>query len=94
MRLAFEIDGHTVEYSRNWVTGRAVLNTGTETMVLQSPTNFTTHFDVTLTKEWQCSVQGHAIRIEKKRPLLLAGIRPQTYRVFVDGELVQERKGF
>jgi hypothetical protein len=94
MRLTFEVNGNPVEYSRNWVTGQAVLKTGTETIVLQSPLRLTTHFDVRLTKDWRCSVGGHDVRIEKQRPLLLAGFRPQTYRVFVDGELVQERKGF
>jgi hypothetical protein len=76
------------------VTGQAVLKAGPETIVLQSPLNVTSHFDVKLTRQWQCSVKGHDIRIEKKRPLLLAGFRPQMYRVFVDGELVQERRGF
>jgi hypothetical protein len=32
--------------------------------------------------------------IEKDRPSLLAGVRPQTYRIFVDGKLVQEQNGF
>jgi hypothetical protein len=39
------------------------------------------------------TVEDHAVIIEKERPLLLAGLRPQTYRVFVDGKLVLERSG-
>jgi hypothetical protein len=94
MRLTFEVDGTAIELSRNFWTGQATLKTGTDTIVLQEAGDVATHFDFQLTKHWQCSVMGRDIRIEKQRPVLLAGLRPQTYRVFVDGELVQERKGF
>jgi len=47
-----------------------------------------------LKRQWHFSVDGHAVIIEKERPLLLAGLRPQTYRVFVDGKFVLERNGF
>jgi hypothetical protein len=46
------------------------------------------------TRRWQCSVKGHDIVIEKDRPLLFAGFRPQTYRLFIDGKLVQQQSGF
>ena len=29
-----------------------------------------------------------------ERPLWFAGFRPQTYRVFVDGQMVHEQQGF
>jgi hypothetical protein len=31
--------------------------------------------------------------IEKKRKLFLAGLRPQQYRIFIDGNLVQTYEG-
>ncbi len=37
--------------------------------------------------------ERHAVRIEKRRKLFLAGFRPQKYRVFVDGRLVAEHEG-
>ena len=40
------------------------------------------------TKRYQFVVgmqERHEVVIEKRRPLLLAGFRPQTARVFVDG---------
>jgi len=40
---------------------------------------------------WQDRAQGY---VEKERPLLFAGLRPQTYRVFVDGQLVHEQSGY
>ena len=94
MELTFEVDGTSIKFSRNWVTGRCTLNTGTADEILQSSLNPLTHFSLNTTRRWQYSVKGHDVVIEKDRPLLFAGFRPQTYRVFVDGELVQQRSGF
>jgi hypothetical protein len=65
-----------------------------EDEILQSPWNPLTHFSLDTTRRWQCSVKGHDIVIEKDRPLLFAGFRPQTYRLFIDGKLVQQQSGF
>ena len=49
-----------------------------------------------LTKRYEFTVgqqELHQIAIEKKRKLFLAGFRPQQYRVFVDGQLVQTHEG-
>jgi hypothetical protein len=49
-----------------------------------------------LTKRYEFTVGAqelHQIAIEKKRKLFLAGFRPQRYRVFVDGNLVQTYEG-
>lgn len=51
---------------------------------------------VTLTKRYEFAVgeqERHDIVIEKKRKLFLAGLRPQQYRVFIDGQLVQTHEG-
>jgi hypothetical protein len=37
--------------------------------------------------------EQHQITIEKKRKLFLAGLRPQQYRLFIDGQLVQTYEG-
>ena len=45
-----------------------------------------------LTKRYDLVVgvnEKHRVTIEKTRKLFLAGIRPQQYRVFIDGQLVQ-----
>jgi hypothetical protein len=39
------------------------------------------------------SKEKHAIRIEKERPLILPAIRPNIYRVFIDGQLASEYSG-
>jgi hypothetical protein len=49
-----------------------------------------------LTKRYEFVVgsqEQHQIAIEKKRKLFLAGFRPQQYRVFIDGQLVQTYEG-
>lgn len=53
-------------------------------------------FSVSLTKRYEFTVgvqEQHAIVIEKKRRLFLAGLRPQQYRIFIDGQLVQTYEG-
>jgi hypothetical protein len=53
-------------------------------------------FSLRLTKRYQFTVgndERHDVIIEKKRKLFLAGLRPQQYRIFIDGELVQTYEG-
>lgn len=53
-------------------------------------------FSLNLTKRYELTVginEKHHILIEHKRKLFLAGVRPQQYRVFVDGQLVQTYEG-
>ena len=49
-----------------------------------------------LTKRYDFIVgvnEKHHVAIEKTRRLFLAGLRPQQYRVFIDGQLVQTYAG-
>jgi hypothetical protein len=39
------------------------------------------------------NLELHQIAIEKKRKLFLAGLRPQRYRIFIDGQLAQTYEG-
>ena len=53
-------------------------------------------FSLSLTKRYEFIVgvdERHQVAIEKKRKLFLAGFRPQQYRIFVDGQLVQTYEG-
>jgi len=54
-------------------------------------------FEVQLVDRWQFEVgdrEKHEVRIEKERAKLVAGFRPQKYRVFVDGSLINEYEGY
>lgn len=45
---------------------------------------------------WEFEVgqqETHDVRIEKERPVVLAALRPHTYRLFIDGELANEYSG-
>ena len=87
--LQFEVDGSAVEFSRNSFTGRCTLRTATGEIELQSPWNPFTHFSTELNKRWQASIRGHDIVIEWEHAFI--GSRPQTWRILVDGEQVQEQ---
>lgn len=50
-------------------------------------------FSFGLTHHWDFWVgvhEQHFVRVEKTRPLLFAGFSAQTYRIFIDGILVQQ----
>jgi hypothetical protein len=50
---------------------------------------------ITLTKAYNFKIgekETHEIRIEKIRPLFLAGLRSNTYKVYVDGKLFKQYK--
>jgi hypothetical protein len=38
--------------------------------------------------------ERHSVVVEHERPFFLAGFRPQTFRVFVDGRLMHEQRGY
>jgi len=49
-----------------------------------------------LIRGWEFEVGGeepHAVRIEKERPVILAALRPHTYRLFIDGQFANEYRG-
>jgi hypothetical protein len=94
MEIDFEIDGAPARYSRNWFTGLATLSVAGKPVTLQSVWNPATHFSFPLKRSWTMTVQGHNVVIEKVRPLLLAGLRPQSYRITIDGVLVAETTGY
>ncbi len=50
-------------------------------------------FSFGLTKTWEIWVgvqEKHFLRVEKIRPLLFAGFSSHTYRIYIDGILVQQ----
>jgi hypothetical protein len=93
MDLDFSIGQTPAKLTRGWFLGGMKLVTPDRSIWLQHPLNLTTHFDIRLTRSWQCSINGHKVRVEKTRPLLMAGLRDQNYRVFVDGTLAASANG-
>jgi hypothetical protein len=94
MEIDFSIENVSVKLVRGWFLGGMKLVTPSESVWLQHPFQPSTHFSFRRERFWQRNISGHQVRVEKIRPLLAAGVRPQNYRVFVDGELVASTHGF
>lgn len=97
MRFTIDVDGkgeHHVEFSRDWFTGRAVVRIDGKPQTLAGLMDFSTHFTLQLVRKWRFLVAQHEVVIEKFRPVFFAGLRPQIYRVFVDGTLIDEHHGY
>ena len=63
----------------------------------QSPLSLFTHFSLRRMRRYEFIVgktETHKVVVEKERPLLFAGFRAHTYRVFVDGQLIHEQSGY
>ena len=55
------------------------------------------YLDIELVHRWTVLVgnlEQHRVLIEKERERWFAGLRPSTYRVFVDQVLIEECRGF
>ena len=53
--------------------------------------------EIELIQKWEFDVGENEkcnVVIEKQRQKWMAGLRPQFYKVFVDGRLIKEKKGF
>jgi hypothetical protein len=94
LRIDVPIGGKLLMFTRHSFTGRAELLMDGESLTLQDPYDPATHYSLKLTQKWVCAVEGHDVVIEKTRPLIFAGFRPQSYRLYVDGHLMAERHGY
>ncbi len=92
MTIDFEVDGKPVQYFRDPMVGIAELRTPDGPLEIDSPLNLGTHFSFKLKKEKTVMLYGHAVTVEKTRPLLFGGLRPSQYRILVDGQLVAEHR--
>ncbi len=93
MEIAFSIGTIPATLRRCWFFGGMRLVTPTESVWLQHPLRLGTQFSLRLNQHWERTISGHEVRVEKTRKLLIAGARPQSYRVFVDGKLVAGARG-
>ena len=89
MDIRFMAGTTPVTLSRHWFTGAMQLQSATETVWVQPGT----HFSFSLVQSWLRHIAGHEVLVERTRPLLFAGFRPQRLRVLVDGVQVAEQEG-
>lgn len=82
---------HRVDFSFDQLGGRLEIKVDGVPVVDEVRT-----LSASLTKRYDFVVgvaEKHHVAIEKKRKLLLAGVQPQLYRIFIDGHLVQTYEG-
>jgi hypothetical protein len=90
MTIDFEVDGKAVQYFRDPMTGSSEIRTPDGPLEIDRPLSLGTHINLTLKREKTVMLYGHAVTVEKVRPLLFAGFRKSNYRIFVDGQLIAE----
>ena len=82
---------HQVDFSFDQTIGNLEIRVDEQPMVKDFRM-----LSLSLTKRYEFSVgnqERHQVVIEKKRKLFLAGLRPQQYRIFIDGTLAQTYEG-
>jgi hypothetical protein len=81
-------DGTTIEFYRNSFFGSLTIRANGTRVYSRSAFAPSTHFGASLTRSYEFSLPGPEPRhvcITKERPLLLAGFRPNSYRVSFNG---------
>jgi hypothetical protein len=94
MKFSFLVgiqEQHQIDFSFDQVIGNLEIRVDGEPLVKDFRL-----LSLRLTQRYEFTAgiaEQHLIAIEKKRKLFLAGLRPQQYRVFIDGQLVQTHEG-
>jgi hypothetical protein len=100
MRFTFEVgDGQKcrVEFYRDPLFGTLTITADGRLVAFKDPAQLSTHFSFEFRKRYEFAVgeaEKHQVAIEHERPWLLGGLREHTYRVFVDGQLAEECRGY
>ncbi|MCO6455648.1 MAG: hypothetical protein J5I93_10170 [Pirellulaceae bacterium] len=66
-------------------------------VALVDPTHLSTHFNHQWVKRYTFVVgkaEPHEVTIEHERPVMLGGLRPNSYRIFVDGQMIGQHSGY
>jgi hypothetical protein len=94
MQFSFKVgvtEAHQVDFSFDQFIGNLEIRVDGQTVVKDFR-----FASLKLTKRYDFVVgvnEKHHVTIEKTRKLFLAGLRPQQYRVLIDGQLVQTYEG-
>ena len=86
-----------VSFYRNWFTGTLKIKVNGASVLWRSALNPLTHFSVTLTRAYSFYLEDdkeNEVVIVKVRPLLFAGVRPQTYIVLWKGNQIAQYRGY
>jgi len=90
MQFSFTVgvnEPHQIDFSFDQVIGNLEIKVDGQTAIKDFR-----FASLKLTKRYELMVgvnEKHHVAIEKRRKLFLAGLRPQQYRISIDGHLVQ-----
>jgi len=90
MKVMIAVNDTEVYFERNWFTGRFTYTVNGITSVLVPALRLSTHFSVRLSETYKLTIGDHIVTVLKERPLLLAGLRPHTYRFYMGDRLLKE----
>jgi hypothetical protein len=93
MQISFDVDGTQATFHWTGFIANAKITIDQEVIKLQSPLRLSNQVDFRTQRTWQCQLHDHEIKVVKKRPLLLAGIRKSSFTVAVDGIVVASATG-
>jgi len=93
MDVQFSVGDLAAVFVWSSITGLAEIVMDDERVRLQSPTKLSTHFGVHRQRSWRRRIRGHEVEVIKERPWLFAGLRPHTFTVLVDGDIVASVTG-
>ena len=82
---------------RNWLTGSFVYRENGEEHRIKSARDLSTHFNRKLSREYDFEVgdeEKHSIKIIHSRPRWFAGLRPQTFELLANGNLLETYTGY
>ena len=88
---------HRIDYGRNWLFGTEKLFADGQLIRSSSVLSPSDCVNFPLRRRYEFTLGTTApmkIVFEREQPSFLAAIRPHTYRVFVDDQLVYEAKGY
>ncbi len=100
MKLQHTIEGEErieISIERNWFTGAIACFENGNKHWIQSPWNPATHLKWKLSQEYEFEVgesQEYRITIIHSRPGWFAGLRPQTFELFLNGKLLETYTGY
>jgi hypothetical protein len=94
MKITFNVGESPAQFHRDpWLGLTNVVVDGKKT-TLAGPWQLRTYYSYATTKVWTVSHGEHTVEIEKVRPQMLGGLRPNTFTIKVDGKEVATSRGF
>ena len=100
MELNFEIgkkEKTILIIKRNYFNGKFTYSENGVQKNLRSALNIGTHINLKRTNNYEFEVgnnEKHKIEIKHRRPLLLAGFRPQYFEIKINDKIKKEYKGY